>query len=300
MERTRRAHSRSAAQAGAATWRARIRALLKAIEENDEGAVEQAIQRLSSSRRVFAPLGLAIGAFAMLFAALKLLVSNWRLTLVQILPAMWIWLAMFDLKYHVLHGHSFNVIRGPVLIPINLVIVALTAAAFFLNAVFAFAIARPGRPEVRPAVAQARAHMRPIIAWGGATGLLLGLSTTVVTRWGRPWFTISLGIVVGLMMLAYVAVPSALIGIKPKQSRRDKISTSVVSSVLSTVVCTPPYLLGRIGILMLGSKALLIPGIFVLALGVTLQAGATGAVRAIKMSVTLTGGHRHAGATGPP
>ena len=40
---------------------------------------------------------------------------------------------------------------------------------------------------------------------------------------------------------------------------------------------------------MLGSKALLIPGIFVLALGFTLQAGATGAVRAIKLSAKLTG-----------
>jgi hypothetical protein len=40
---------------------------------------------------------------------------------------------------------------------------------------------------------------------------------------------------------------------------------------------------------MLGSRALLIPGIILVALGVTLQAGATGAVRAIKMSVSLTG-----------
>ena len=53
-------------------------------------------------------------------------------------------------------------------------------------------------------------------------------------------------------------------------------------------MCTPPYLLGRLGILMLGSSILLIPGIFLLALGLTLQAGATGAVRAIKMSATLT------------
>jgi hypothetical protein len=41
---------------------------------------------------------------------------------------------------------------------------------------------------------------------------------------------------------------------------------------------------------MLGSRALLIPGLFVLTLGVTLQAGATGAVRAIKLSAKLTAG----------
>ena len=40
----------------------------------------------------------AISAFVTLFTGLRLLVSNWRLTLIQILPAMWIWLAMFDLK----------------------------------------------------------------------------------------------------------------------------------------------------------------------------------------------------------
>jgi hypothetical protein len=34
----------------------------------------------------------------------KLLFTNWRLTLVQILPAMWIWAAMLDLKAHALHG----------------------------------------------------------------------------------------------------------------------------------------------------------------------------------------------------
>ena len=49
---------------------------------------------------------------------------------------------------------------------------------------------------------------------------------------------------------------------------------------------------------MLGSSLLFIPGIFVLALGVTLQAGATGAVRAIKMSATLTTAGRRGGSSG--
>ena len=59
-------------------------------------------------------------------------------------------------------------------------------------------------------------------------------------------------------------------------------------------VCTPPYILGRLGILALGSSAVLvfILGLFAVALGVSLQAGATGAVRAIKMSATLTSAPR--------
>ena len=121
-----------------------------------------------------------------------------------------------------------------------------------------------------------------------------------MTRWGKPWFTLSLGIIVGVMMVSYVAVPARLIGAaKREQSPRDKLSTGVVGGALSATVCTPPYLLGRLGILMLGSSLWFIPGIFVLALGVTLQAGATGAVRAIKMSATLTtAGHRGGGPPG--
>ncbi len=271
---------------------ARIRLLVRAIEQNDEVAIEQAISRLSSSRRVFAPLGFAIGALVMLFDGLKLLVSNWRLALVQVLPALWIWLAMLDLKVHVLHGHSFHALRGPILIPIVAAIALITVASFFLNAVFAFAIAGPGRPEVRPAMTRARQNIAPIVLSGTVMGLLLGFSTAVVTRWGRPWFTIALGIVIGAMTFCYVAVPARLIGMKPALSRRDKLATTAVGGAISLAVCSPPYLLGRVGILMLGSKALLLPGIIVVTFAATLQAGATGAVRALKVSASLATARR--------
>ena len=269
----------------------RIRSLVEAIQENDEAKIEAAVLRLSRSHRALGPLALAVSAFVLLFDGLRLLLSNWRLTLVTVLPAMWIWLVMFDLKVHVLHGHTFRVIRGPILIPICLVIIAITMGSFFLNAVFAFAVAKPGRPKVRPAVEEARRRLTPILVSGAIVGALLAFSTMIVTRWGRPWFGIVLSIVAGLMMLCYVAVPARLIGGKPRQSRRDKLTTSAVGGAIGATVCTPPYLLGRLGILMLGSKALFIPGIFVLAIGVTLQAGATGAVRAIKLSASLTAGH---------
>ena len=262
--------------------------LVRAIQDDDDQAIE-AVLRLSRSRRLFAPLAFAVGAFAMLFNGTRLLLSNWRLTLVQILPAMWIWVATYDLKVHVLHGKSFHVLRGPVLIPIGLAIIAITAASFFLNAVFAFAITGPPPPRVRPAVTAARAHMTPVLLYGSVVGLLLALSTTVVTRWGRPWFTLSLGIVIGLMMVFYVAVPARLIGKKPTYSRRDKLTSSALTAALSVTVCTPPYLLARLGILMLGSGPLGIIGFVLLTVGVTLQAGATGSVRAIKMSATLIG-----------
>jgi hypothetical protein len=270
-----------------ATVSARLKRFVRAVREGDEAMVEQMVLRLSRSRRVLNPLAFVVGGLAMLFNGLKLLFSNWRLTLVQVLPAMWIWVAMYDLKAHVLHGKSFHVLRGPILIPIVLAIAAITAASFFLNAVFGFAIVQSGSPKVRPAFAQARSYLAVILGSGAAVGLLLGLSTTVVTRWGRPWFGLSLSVVIGVMMVCYIAVPSRLIGVTHRSSRRDKLTASAVGGALGVVVCTPPYLLARAGILMLGSHILFIPGIVVLTIGVTLQAGATGAVKTIKMSAKL-------------
>jgi hypothetical protein len=268
----------------------RARELVKAIREGDEAMVEAAVLRMSRSRRWLAPLALAVGAFEMLFQGVKLVFSNWRLTLVQVLPAMWIWLAMLDLKAHALHGRSFHVLSGPIVIPAVALIAAITAAAFFLNAVFAFAIAGAGPPEVRAGFAGAGRHLPVVLGSGAAVGLLLGLSTIVVTRWGRPWFSLSLGVVIGVLMVCYVAVPSSLIGIKPTISRRDKLTATAVSGALGALVSTPPYLLGRVGLLMLGSHVLFIPGIFVVAVGFTLQAGATGAVKAVKLSAHLVAG----------
>jgi hypothetical protein len=284
------------AESSKSGFKGRVRSLVKAVQEGDEAQIEAAILRLSRRRRWLAPLGFAVGAFVLVFDALKLLVTNWRLTLVQVLPAMWIWLAMYDLRGHVLHDKTFNVIRGPVLIPLGLLIVTITAACYFLNAVFAFAVARPGRSEIRPALDEARRRKASIAIPGIIVGALLAFSVLVATRWGKPWFTLCLSIVVGVMMVSYVALPARLLGRRPTQSPRDKLANAAVGGALGFTVCTPPYLLGRLGLLMLGSKALLIPGILVFAVGITLQAGATGAVRAIKLSTRLAAGREPDGA----
>ena len=93
-------------------WRAMVARLVTAIRNGDEKMVESAVLALSRRSRLLAPLAMVVGAFAMLFQGIKLLFTNWRLTLVQILPAMWIWAAMLDLKVHVLHGKSFHPLYG--------------------------------------------------------------------------------------------------------------------------------------------------------------------------------------------
>src|SRR5262249_7936038 len=166
-----------------AARRSYIRELLRAIRESDTVAAEQALLRLSQRRRWLAPLALTIGALMMLFVGVKLLVTNWGLLLVQVLPAMWIWVAMLDLKAHVLKGKSFHVLTGPIVIPLVLAVVVLTAASFYLNAVFGYAIAEPGKPKIRPAFRQAWSHRTVVLGAGAIVGLALGVSAVVVTRW---------------------------------------------------------------------------------------------------------------------
>jgi hypothetical protein len=279
----------------AGTRRARIRTsvvrLIDAIRRSDDNAVEQAVLQLSATRRWLAPLALVVGAFLMLFQGVKLLVTNWRLTLVQIVPAMWIWVAMLDIKIHALHGKGFHLLTGTILIPSIVGVTVLTAASFYLNGVFAFAISVPGQPQIRPAFGKANEHLHTILSWGVGIGLALSFSALVSTRWGKWPFVISQSIVVGIMMLCYLAVPARIVGIDTKtgRSRRDTLTATVVGGAVGAVVCSPPYTLGRFGILMLGWHGLFWLGIILIVIGATLQTGVTSAVKAVKFSAKLVG-----------
>jgi hypothetical protein len=264
----------------------RLRWFVRAIEEGDESMVEEVL-RLSRSRRLFAPLAYTVGAFAMLIGGLRRLLTNWRLIPVELLPAIWLWLAMYDLKLHVLRGSSFHSAHEGELVPIALLILAVTVIALILQVVFALAIAQQGTPSIRPAFAEARQHSLAILIAGGTVGVLLAASTTFGAQLQHPWFTLSLGATVALMMVVYLSLPARLLRLKEKRSTRDRVAATALGGLLATVVSTPPYLLSRLGVLLLSSGVLAIPGYILLTIGVLLQTSATGAVRAIRMSGAL-------------
>ena len=266
-----------------------------AIREGDEQTVEQAVLQLAQTRKIFAPLALIVGAFVMLFSALRLLVTNWRLILVQALPALLIWAVTLDLKAHVLHGKEFNVIRGPIVVVLFALAVLVTIGAFFLNAAFAFTISQHGPPDVTAGFRQARRHAREVIGWGTVIGLALGVAAILVPRWGLRWFALTLGTVLAVMMVCYVAVPARIVGVqtaKPAdmQSRRDKLAATALAGLVGGIICTPPYVISRVGEGFLGSGSLFALGVALVAIGLTLEAGATGAVKAVKVSAKLLAG----------
>jgi hypothetical protein len=263
-----------------------------AVRDADDGVATEVVSNLSRSQRLLAPLALGVGGIEMLFSGVRILVSNWRLLLVQVLPVTVIWWAMYDLKAHVLSGNSVPSARGPILVFVGMAIVALTTASFFMNTVFGFAVSQPGRPEIRPAIRQARGHWGVILGSGVVVGVMLALAMTVISRAHRPWFVLALGIAVGVMMVCYVAIPARLIGVKPAASRRDKLSATVVAGVVGVAVAAPPYVLGRLGVLMLGIRLLFIPGLVFVSVAVALEAGATIAVKSVKMTSKLAASER--------
>ena len=202
---------------------------------------------------------------------------------------MWIWLAHFDLKVHVFRDAEFHTLYGWRLWLGILVVAVITAARLFLNAVFGLAVAKPGRPEIRPAFGEARRHAPLVIGAGVVVGVLLGMAALYVHRWGPPWFSVSMSITIvvahGRLCVDPVAADrredETLEGRVPEDlgcrwgARRDRVHATAPDR--------------RIGILMLGSKVLFIPGIVFITIGATVQVGATGAVKAIKMSAAVAG-----------
>ena len=112
----------------------------------------------------------------------------------------------------------------------------------------------------------------------------------VMARWGRIWFALVLSMVVAMMMITYVAVPARIIGVKSDRSRRDKLTATAIGGAVGAVVCSPPYLLGRVGIILLGIRPFFVVGIILLVIAVPLQTGAVTATKAVKFSAKLVTG----------
>ena len=128
------------------------------------------VLRLSSSRRLFAPLAYLVGAFAMLLEGLRRLLHDWRLVPVEVLPAVWLWLALYDLRLHVLRGNSFHSAHEADLVAVSVLIVGVTMLALFLNVVFAFAVAGEGTPTVAESLRRGRRARPPDRARGRSGG----------------------------------------------------------------------------------------------------------------------------------
>jgi hypothetical protein len=71
---------------------------VRAVADADPGYIEATLLELGASRRYLAPVAWAAGTLVLVVRGARLLVSNWRLALIELVPAAWVWLVMWDLK----------------------------------------------------------------------------------------------------------------------------------------------------------------------------------------------------------
>lgn len=257
------------------------------VLDADPARIESAALELGRTRRLFAPIAFVAGTLGLVVVGVKPLVKNWRLTLVEFVPAAWIWVSLWNLKSHVLDQRGVHVVHDVWYVPVAIVFVAVAILAFWCNAIFVFAIGG-SPPLLRPAVPKAREHLRTILFWGVLIGGLHAFVSLVVSGWSKLAYDVSLSAVVGLMMVTFVTVPASMAGISKHRSKpRDRVARAAVGGTIAAVASTPGFLLDRIGLLMIGTKSLRIPGFCVLSIGVALQVAATSSTKAVKLSTHM-------------
>jgi hypothetical protein len=262
--------------------------IVEGMRDADPAMIEAAAVELSGKRRWLAPLGYVAGTLALVASGVKPLIANWRLTLIEVAPAAWIWLSIWNLKAHFLDERSVHPVHGWVLIPLAAAIVAVAIAAFFCNAIFAFAIGGDPPPRIRPAMAKARESIGLVLCWGILFGIAQAAVLLWVSRYGKFWYDLSLSIVVVGMMVSFVAVPAAILGKREQRTNKERVGYAAVGGALSAIAATPGFLFDRIGLLMIGVHALRIPGFALLSVGVALQVAGTSSVKAVKLSTRLS------------
>ena len=170
-------------------------------------------------------------------------------------------------------------------------ITLVTAAGFYLNAVFAFAISEPGEPQIRPAFRRRGSTSGSSSGSESSSASALGFSAIVVPRWGQ--------LLVHALPRDRDRRDDADLRHGPRAHRRDPAhrlsarqagggrdrrhagSADLHAAVRDRTHRSPAARIARLSSRSASSCS---------SSELTLQAGATGAVKAIKMSAKLAAG----------
>lgn len=260
----------------------------RAVADADPAEIESTAHQLGESRRYLAPLAWAAGAVVLLIRGIKLLFLNWRLSVIELVPAAWVWLVMWDLKQHALRGEAFRQLTVGGMLLLVVVSVAVSVASFWCNTVFAFAISDPP-PRIARAARQAKPYLARIMRAGVLMGAVLAIGAAWVPRIDSAWlYLIAIGALYALMLISFVAVPARILGVKKhKLPPKQAIGAWTVGGALSAVAMTPGFVLDRLGLILLGVPHLHILGFLLLSIGTALYAAGMSSVRAVKLSMKL-------------
>ena len=136
----------------------RLVAAARAVADAEPGRIEATVMHFSGTRRYLAPVAWATGTLVLVVRGLKLLLLNWRLTLIELVPAVWVWIALWDLKRHGLRAEPLrHFTPGQVLLGLGIAM-GFSIAAFWCNTIFGFAITHQP-PLIGLAIEQARPYL---------------------------------------------------------------------------------------------------------------------------------------------
>jgi len=264
-------------------WGALVRAVA-AVRSTDPVTVESALKDLGGRRRWLAPLVYAAGAVALVFDGVLLLLRNWRLTLLQVFPAAWIWIMTWNMKHHLLSRPTFST---STVIPVAIGVVLAAQIAYWSNATFAYTMAQGATADIRAAFGEARLHWRAIGGLALLTGGVQAGIWLLMPRLKADWLWLGLLVMFVVQVYLFIALPCWLLSVRKTGSRRDRTTQSLTTGVLSGVASTPGFLLNRIGWLLLGSGPVGIVGGVLLAIGAVLHVTASSSVRVVKLALRL-------------
>jgi hypothetical protein len=220
---------------------------------------------------------------AVVFDGVLLLVRNWRLTLLQLLPAAWIWGMTWNLKNHTVSKPGLTT---SVSILVAVVVLLTAQASYWCNATFAYTIAQGTTPDFRAAFREAQPRWRFISGLALLTGGVQAAIWLLVPHVEPRALWAALLAMFFVQVYLFIAIPSWLLGVRKTGTRRERLLRSTTTGVLSGVASTPGFLLNRIGLLLLGTT-LWIAGVVLVSIGTVLHVTASSSVRVVKLSLRL-------------
>lgn len=253
------------------------------MRSTDPARVESAVADLAGRARWLRPLAYAAGTVAVVFDGVLLLIRHWRLTLLQLLPAAWVWGMSWNLRNHMLADPRVSTM---VSIVIAVGVLIATQVAYWCNATFGYTMVQGATPDIGAAFAEARPHWRLVGGLALLTGSLQASIALAIPHVHTRWLWIGLLVMFTLQIYLFIAVPSWLLGVRKTGSRQERTIQSLTTGVLSGVAATPGFLLNRIGWLLLGTSAFWI-GVGLVSIGAVLHVTASSSVRVVKLSLRL-------------
>lgn len=221
-------------------------------------------------------------------AGVLLLLGNWRLLVMELVPALWLGAITWDWRARTFGQLPLAEVHGAAAAVVTVLILVMTFAAYWCNAVFAFAAVQRPPIDQRSAAVAASVHWRRITAWALVAGVAHVVVAVVVTRTTVPAYSVALGAVVVLQMYGLVAMPVALVARTrvPSRGRRERIARLLLAGALSGVASSPGFILNRIGILCF---ALGLPwlGVILLVPAVVVQAAGAASSRAVQLAARV-------------